>query len=97
MCTVKVKRLGPALPRTSTSTNMKSLESSRTVTEAQSVKLKVGTLSPTPHHPKVVAMLKVPYPLPDIEVERVGIVRRRVVSLGEGEGDGAGERLLVKQ
>ncbi|SJL10884.1 uncharacterized protein ARMOST_14279 [Armillaria ostoyae] len=93
-CTVKVKRLGPALPRTSTSTNMNSLASSRTVTEAQSVKLKVGTLSPTPHHPKVVAMLKVPYPLPDIEVERVGIVRRRVVSLGEGEGDGAGRKVV---
>ncbi|KAK0433205.1 hypothetical protein EV421DRAFT_1445884 [Armillaria borealis] len=93
-CTVKVKRLGPALPRTSTSTNMNSFASSRTVTEAQSVKLKVGTLSPTPHHPKVVAMLKVPYPLPDIEVERVGIVRRRVVSLGEGEGDGAGRKVV---
>jgi len=30
------------------------------------VKLKLGALSPTPHHPKVVGMLKVPYPMPDI-------------------------------
>ncbi|KAK0445593.1 uncharacterized protein EV420DRAFT_1571749 [Desarmillaria tabescens] len=93
-CTVKVKRLGPSLPRTSTSTNRNSLASPRPVSESQSVKLKVGTLSPTPHHPKVVAMLKVPYPLPDVEVERVGIVRRRVVSLGEGEGEGVGRKVV---
>lgn len=30
------------------------------------LKLKTATLSPTPHHPKVVAMLKVPFPLPDV-------------------------------
>lgn len=42
----------------------------------QVVRIKVGTLSPTPHHPKVVAMLKVPFPLPDVEVERMGVVRR---------------------
>lgn len=41
------------------------------------VKLKVGILSPTPHHPKVVAMLKVPYPLPDVDVApNVGLVPR---------------------
>ncbi|KAF8900181.1 hypothetical protein CPB84DRAFT_1747619 [Gymnopilus junonius] len=43
----------------------------------QVLRVKVGTLSPTPHHPKVVAMLKVPFPLPDVEVERMGIVRRK--------------------
>ena len=43
------------------------------------LRLKVGTLSPTPHHPKVVAMLKVPFPLPDVEVERMGVVKRRGV------------------
>lgn len=32
------------------------------------LRLKCGTLSPTPHHPKVVAMLKVPFPLPDVEL-----------------------------
>lgn len=43
----------------------------------QTLRLKVGTLSPTPHHPKVVAMLKVPFPLPDVEVERMKFVKRK--------------------
>ena len=43
------------------------------------LKLKVGALSPAPHHPKVVAQLKVPFPLPDIEVENARI-RKRVVT-----------------
>ncbi|EIN05170.1 hypothetical protein PUNSTDRAFT_47009 [Punctularia strigosozonata HHB-11173 SS5] len=47
-------------------------------TEEQ-VKTRVASLSPTPHHPKVVAMLKVPFPLPDVDVERMG-VRPRVVT-----------------
>jgi hypothetical protein len=47
------------------------------------LRLKVGVLSPTPHHPKVVAMLKVPYPLPDVEVERMTLVKRE----GLGRGD----------
>ena len=42
----------------------------------QVLRIKVGTLSPTPHHPKLVGMLKVPFPLPDLEVERIGISRR---------------------
>ncbi|KAF7369796.1 hypothetical protein MVEN_00312100 [Mycena venus] len=40
------------------------------------LRIKVGTLSPTPHHPKVVAMLKVPFPLPDIDVERMVVHKR---------------------
>jgi hypothetical protein len=46
------------------------------------VKTKVATLSPAPHHPKVVCQLKVPFPLPDIEVEN-GALCKRVV-LGDG-------------
>ncbi|KAI6143477.1 hypothetical protein BKA82DRAFT_4360073 [Pisolithus tinctorius] len=38
-----------------------------------------ATLSPTPHHPKVVGLLKVPFPLPDIEVEQMA-VRKRIVT-----------------
>ena len=45
------------------------------------LRIKVGTLSPTPHHPKVVAMLKMPFPLPDVQAERLGILKRR--GLGE--------------
>ncbi|KAF9562899.1 hypothetical protein CPC08DRAFT_761204 [Agrocybe pediades] len=69
------------------------------VIPTQVLRVKVGTLSPTPHHPKVVAMLKVPFPLPDVEVERMGIVRRKGFPLpGQGEeqeknsGNGAEER-----
>lgn len=43
------------------------------------IRLKVATLAPTPHHPKVVGLLKMPFPLPDIEVERL-VVRRRLVT-----------------
>ncbi|KAJ7042971.1 hypothetical protein C8F04DRAFT_1390348 [Mycena alexandri] len=45
------------------------------------LRIKVGTLSPTPHHPKVVAMLKVPFPLPDVDVERM-VVRKREAGQG---------------
>jgi len=61
--------------------------------EPQVLRVKVGTLSPTPHHPKVVAMLKVPFPLPDVEVERMGVVKRDARSMGMrstsngGQGD----------
>ncbi|KAF9074364.1 hypothetical protein BDP27DRAFT_1416247 [Rhodocollybia butyracea] len=40
------------------------------------LKLKIATLSPTPHHPKVVALLKVPYPLPDLEVQKMELRKR---------------------
>jgi hypothetical protein len=43
----------------------------------QQIKVKVATISPTPHHPKVVSLLKIPFPLPDIEVEQVR-ARKRV-------------------
>jgi hypothetical protein len=46
------------------------------LSQPQVVRVKVGTLSPTPHHPKIVAMLKVPFPLPDVEVERMGVRKR---------------------
>lgn len=46
------------------------------------VRLKVATLVPTPHHPKVVGLLKVPFPLPDVEVERRAVHRRVVTAQG---------------
>ena len=49
------------------------------ILQTQVLRIKVGTVSPTPHHPKVVAMLKVPFPLPDIEVERMGVIKRQGV------------------
>ena len=41
-------------------------------------KLKVATLMPAPHHPKVVCQMKVPFPLPDVEVD-YGVLRKRLV------------------
>ena len=48
----------------------------------QQIKLKVATVSPTPHHPKVVSLLKVPFPLPDIEVSAVNVRKRIVTPVG---------------
>lgn len=61
------------------------------------IRIKVGTLSPTPHHPKVVSMLKIPYPLPDIEVDRV-VVRRRTPNNNMSPGNpGAGLVLTAEE
>ena len=48
----------------------------------QQIKLKVATVSPTPHHPKVVSLLKIPFPLPDIEVSSVNVRKRVVTPVG---------------
>ncbi|KAF8490197.1 hypothetical protein BU17DRAFT_72721 [Hysterangium stoloniferum] len=52
------------------------------LTTTATVKYKVATLSPAPHHPKVVCQLKVPFPLPDVEVETGAVCRRVVMSDG---------------
>jgi len=48
----------------------------------QQVKLKVATVSPTPHHPKVVSLLKIPFPLPDVDVSTVNVRKRIVTPVG---------------
>ena len=48
----------------------------------QQIKLKVATVSPTPHHPKVVSLLKIPFPLPDIDVSSVNVRKRVVTPVG---------------
>ena len=75
VCTLKIRRSATAPSPTSPTCTIVSPES-------QVLRVKVGTLSPTPHHPKVVAMLKVPFPLPDVEVERMAIVKRDARSVG---------------
>lgn len=66
---------------------------------SQQIKLKVATVSPTPHHPKVVSLLKIPFPLPDIEVSSVNVRKRIVTPVGiarpvdahsSGVGNGTG-------
>lgn len=49
-----------------------------------SVRVKIASLHPAPHHPKIVAQLKVPYPLPDVDVHQ-GIVYRRKGKRSEKE------------
>ena len=80
VCTLKIKRTVPSF---STSNGRPS--QARKDSGEEFLKLKVGTLSPMPHHPKVVAMLKVPFPLPDVEVERLNL-RRRVLGSIPGQG-----------
>jgi hypothetical protein len=64
----------------------------------QVVRVKVATLSPTPHHPKVVGLLKVPFPLPDIEVERLAVHRRVVTTQGVNRtAPNSGELLLTAE
>lgn len=46
------------------------------------IRIKAATLAPTPHHPKVVGLLKIPFPLPDIEVEHLAVRRRHVTAQG---------------
>lgn len=48
----------------------------------QQIKLKVATVSPTPHHPKVVSLLKIPFPLPDVDVSSVNVRKRIVTPVG---------------
>ncbi|KAJ3727426.1 hypothetical protein C8R42DRAFT_716887 [Lentinula raphanica] len=67
-CTLKTRYMGASgLPRSSSSSSTP-------------VKLKIATLSPMPHHPKVVAMLKIPYPLPDLEVQTM-LLRKRAIGI----------------
>jgi hypothetical protein len=93
-CTLKVRRLvpfsaGSISPRTPTPgtpyTGLTTVDAGQfqpQQVESQTViRLKVGTLSQTPHHPKLVGLLKVPFPLPDVEVDAL-VVRKRVALPG---------------
>ncbi|KAH9001749.1 hypothetical protein EDB92DRAFT_1932167 [Lactarius akahatsu] len=77
-CTLVVSRLGSssALPARG------SPDGSGGSDGAATVRVRVATFSPTPHHPKVVALLKVPFPLPDIIIDRMQVCRRAVSAQG---------------
>ncbi|KIM41789.1 hypothetical protein M413DRAFT_410068 [Hebeloma cylindrosporum] len=94
VCTLKIRRMpfATGVPATDMisppATAFSDTGFSARATQPQVMRLKVGTLSPTPHHPKVVAMLKVPFPLPDVEVERMGVVRRKGYPPSEQQREG---------
>ena len=50
------------------------------------LKLKVATLAPAPHHPKVVAQIKTPFPMPDVLVDS-GVVQPRATGLPHPGGN----------
>lgn len=56
-----------------------SLAHSPTQQQPQEIRLKVGQVVPAPHHPKVVAVLKIPFPLPDIDIDKA-ILHKRVIT-----------------
>ena len=80
-CTLVVSRLGSgsgagALPSPGSPNGSGGSDDTATV------RVRVATFSPTPHHPKVVALLKVPFPLPDIFIDRMQVCRRAVSAQG---------------
>lgn len=80
-CTLVVRRLHPhAAGNPQTPTPRSPLADEQP--QSQSLRVKVAAVVPTPHHPKVVALLKVPFPLPDVEIERVALRRRIVTPAG---------------
>jgi len=58
----------PALPRRGDSNDG----------QKKGIKIKLGTITPAPYHPKVVCQLKMPFPLPDVNVTQMKTV-------GQGE------------
>ncbi|KAJ2912760.1 hypothetical protein MD484_g7656, partial [Candolleomyces efflorescens] len=78
VCTLKIRRAEFVKPPGASAVD--TITSSPPNGEKEQIlRLKVGTLSPTPHHPKVVAMLKIPFPLPDVEVEKMEIVKKKTL------------------
>ncbi|KAI9457775.1 hypothetical protein BJY52DRAFT_1150076 [Lactarius psammicola] len=74
-CTLVVSRVGGSLPARGSPDGSGG-------SDGATVRVRVATFSPTPHHPKVVALLKVPFPLPDIIVDRMQVCRRAVSAQG---------------
>ncbi|KAH9966366.1 hypothetical protein BGW80DRAFT_1462344 [Lactifluus volemus] len=49
---------------------------------SSAVRVRIATFSPTPHYSEVVTLLKVPFPLSDIIVDRLQVCRRAVNAQG---------------
>lgn len=84
-CSIVVRRIAPGTRirhQRSSASAISPMSSPQLPYSPQQVKVKVATVSPTPHHPKVVSLLKIPFPLPDIEVANVKLRKRIVTPAG---------------
>ncbi|KAH7927569.1 hypothetical protein BV22DRAFT_1193508 [Leucogyrophana mollusca] len=97
-CTLSVQRLRPTTFPIARAGSLNDQERSPVRDREHAIRLKVAMLSPTPHHPKVVGLLKVPFPLPDIEVEKLAIRKRVVTAQGVSRTvSNAGELVLTAE
>ncbi|KZV91878.1 hypothetical protein EXIGLDRAFT_718899 [Exidia glandulosa HHB12029] len=62
---------------------------------SSAIRLRLATLAPTPHHPKVVAQLKIPWPLPDVDVMQGVLHKRSPLGRPASVDSGAGPSLIV--
>ena len=46
------------------------MEETTVTTRSPGMRVKLGTMVPAPHHPKVVCQLKMPFPLPDVNIDQ---------------------------
>ena len=85
-CTLWVTPIGDATPngRTSISEGSHQVPSSTQTTPSKSrnlpgggIKLKLATLTPAPHHPKVVSQLKMPFPLPGVSITKMELLDKQ--------------------
>ena len=60
-------------------------------------KLKVATLAPAPHHPKVVAQIKTPYPLQDVLINEGAVRPRTTAGLPPSESNDEGALVLTAE
>jgi hypothetical protein len=81
-CTLVLSRVGEGGGGAVSPTTAAAVAAAADGTSSNHTRVRVATFSPTPHHPKVVALLKVPFPLPDIIVDRLQVCRRAVSPQG---------------
>ena len=69
VCVLRITRRKPRPPRTSAESQRPGDTGAKKDKDGKErLKVRLATLSPTPHHPKVVAMLKVSWPLKAIDL-----------------------------
>lgn len=81
-CTLVLSRVGEGGGGAVSPATAAAVASAADGASSKYTRVRVATFSPTPHHPKVVALLKVPFPLPDIIVDRLQVCRRAVSPQG---------------